>query len=199
MNKKTLLLSMAVLFAFSGINMAYADEAKVDVLPIKTNVETQTIQQVKDFPQFKAHHGFHKKHFEGNRPSPEEIQAKKVEFEKRLKLTDEQKAQIELQKQQDREKIKPIIDELITKKNEFKTVISDDSLSQAEKEKKLGEIKKDLKELKLQADTLRKENMTNFENLLTEKQKKEFSKIKEEQKKEMEKRRKAFEKQRKHR
>ena len=48
----------------------------------------------------------------------------------------------------------------------------------------------------MQADNCRKENMKNFESILTEKQKKEFSKIKEEQRKNMEKRKKEFNKKR---
>ncbi len=130
--------------------------------------------------------------FEGKQPSKAEMEAKKIEFEKRLKLTDKQKKQIELQKQQDREKIKPIIDQIHVKKQEFRTIKEDTTLSPSDKDKKLKEVKDDLRNLKIQADSLRKENMQNFENVLTEKQKKEFSKIKEEQRKNMEQRRKAF-------
>lgn len=142
--------------------------------------------------------GHPKPHFEGKHPSKAEMEAKRIEFEKRLKLTDKQKQQIELQKQQDREKIKPIIEQIHLKKQEFNKIKNDSNLSQENKDKKLKEVRDDLRNLKIQADSLRKENMQNFENILTEKQKKEFSKIKEEQRKEMDQRRKAFEKNHKH-
>ena len=142
--------------------------------------------------------GHQKPNFEGKHPSKAEMEAKRIEFEKRLKLTDKQKQQIELQKQQDREKIKPIIEQIHLKKQEFNKIKNDSNLSQENKDKKLKEVRDDLRNLKIQTDTLRKENMQNFENILTEKQKKEFSKIKEEQRKEMDQRRKAFEKNHKH-
>ena len=201
MNKKYLVLSAALLLTMAGMNLAYAEDNAVDASKVKGNVETNK----PDFGEFQGPPPAHEfgappmkhhppRHFEGKRPSPEEMQAKKAEFEKRLKLTDEQKEQIELQKQQDREKIKPIINDIHIKKQEFKTILEDESLSQADKDKKLKELKDGLRELKGQAEELRKENMNNFESILTDKQKKEFSKIKEEQKKEMEQRRKHFEK-----
>ena len=211
MNKKSLIVSAAVLFTMAGMNISYAaDENTSDLQSVKTPIETAKPVPLGEEPlphEFKAppsgapHHfdGPGKpgpKHFERKHPSKAEMEAKKAEIEKRLKLTDEQKNEIELQKQKDREKIKPIFDEIQLKKKEFKTVLEDESLSQQYKELKLKEIKDSLRELKGQAEAVRKDNMTNFENILTEKQKKEFSKIKEEQKKEMEQRRKAFEKKR---
>lgn len=210
MNKKTLILSLAVIFTMSGINIVYAAESNADKSKVKNKIEKgcpESFSQRPDFGKFQCQHKegqqhfkghpdvFAPKHFEGRHPSPEEIRAKKAEIDKRLKLTDEQKQQIENQKQLDREKIKPIVEQIKVKKNEFKSVLEDESLSSADKDKKLKELKDSLRELKNQAETLRKENMANFESILTDKQKKEFSKIKEEQKKEMEQRRKQFEKQ----
>ena len=211
MNKKSLILSAAVLFTMAGMNISYAaDENTSDVQSVKTPIEATKSAPLGEKPlsgEFKAppagapHHidGPGKpgpKHIERKHSSKAEMEAKKAEIEKRLKLTDEQKNQIELQKQKDREKIKPIFDEIQLKKKEFRTVMEDESLSKTDKELKLKEIKNSLRELKAQAEAVRKDNMTNFENILTEKQKKEFSKIKEEQKKEMEQRRKDFEKKR---
>lgn len=209
MNKKILILSVVVLTAVAGLNVSYASDNTNNVQT--GNVSTET----KDFHKFghppfdnpdgpPPHHDFKKPpfdghgydhHFDSQRPSKEEMEAKKAEFEKRLKLTDNQKKQIEIQKNKDREKIKPVMDEIHTKKQEFKTIIDDSSLSQAEKDKQLKKVKDDLRELKMKADSMRKDNMNNFESILTEKQKKEFSKIKEEQKKDMEQRKKNFEKQ----
>lgn len=211
MNKKSLILSAAVLLTMAGINMVYAaDENAVDTQAVKTPPEAAKPLPLADRPmkgEFDAppagpHHHFdgpknpRHKHMERKHPSKAEMEAKKAEIEKRLNLTEEQKEKIEIHKKQSREKIKPVFDEIQIKKKEFKTVLDDSSLPQEEKELKLKEIKNELRELKNQADSIRKENMENFENILTEKQKKEFSKIKEEQKKEMEQRRKAFQKKR---
>lgn len=209
MNKKNLILSMAVLVVMSGMNMVYAADESTDDNAVKNRPEAGCPVPSGERPDFGEFQGpppmgpkhFEcgpgergPKHFEGRHPSHEEMQAKKAEIDKRLKLTDEQKQKIELQKQQDREKIKPIMNEMQAKKKEFKTVLDDESLSPADKDKKIKEIRDSLRELKTQAESLRKENMNSFENILTDKQKKEFSKIKEEQKKEMEQRKKQFEK-----
>lgn len=133
-----------------------------------------------------------------NQPSKEELEAKRLEFEKRLKLTEEQKKLIEEQRQKDIAEIKPFMEKMKTNRDEFRRVMNDKSLTQAEKDKKLAELKSELKEMHKYADGKRKANMEHFESILTEKQKKEFEKIKAEQKKEMEKRKKDFEKKQKH-
>ena len=104
MNKKSLLsiLSVLVLFASVGVSGAYANTEK-EVVPIKDVpcVEKQVLPDCNcDCPH---HRHFHKKmhpkkgcpvNVEKNwKYSPEEMQAKKLEFEKRLNLTEEQKAQ----------------------------------------------------------------------------------------------------------
>ena len=122
---------------------------------------------------------------------------KQEEMEKRLKLTDEQKNKIEEQRKLDHAKIKPIITQIKTKRQEIRTIIENTKLSDEDKSKQTAEKLKELDALKLQADNLRKENMTNFENLLTEKQKKEFEKIKKEQAKERAKHKKQFDKKKK--
>ena len=123
------------------------------------------------------------KHF-----SKEEMANKKAEFEKRLNLTDEQKTQIEINKQKDKEKIKPIIDKLHQKKIDYMMLESNSELDEVTKTKQKFELKNEIKELKFQADKCRKENMKSFEALLTDEQKVEFEKIKIEQRQEMEKR-----------
>lgn len=133
-----------------------------------------------EHPQF--HNGKHKPVMH------EDMELKKAEFEYRLKLTDEQKKQIELNKQKDIENIKPIMQRIKIKSDEFRKIDENKSLTPDEKMKKKHQLRMEIKSLKMQADNCRKENMKNFETLLTDKQKKEFQKIKSEQKKEMEKR-----------
>ena len=193
MNKKIIIVCLAVFFSVTGFNIVNAADTNT-----KGNVEINRPQKP-PFGEFKGpqHGNFDApppEHFKGAHPTKEEMEAKKAEIDKRLKLTDKQKKQIELNKQQDRIKMKPIMDDIHAKKQEFREIIENDNLSQAEKDKKLKEVKESMRELKSQADALRKENMDNFESVLTEKQKKEFAKIKEEQKKDMEQRKKEFEK-----
>lgn len=210
MNKKHLILSVAILFAMAGMNSAFADNVKSENTNTTPSIESKAPDSYKerphhvrfqgpppsDAPNFKkAPDGHGQKQFQGHRPSKEEMEQKRAEIEKRLKLTDEQKEKIKLQKEQDHEKIKPIMDQIIEKKKDFKNILDDKSLSQEAKDQKLKELKTSLKELKEQADSIRKENFNNFENLLTEKQKKEFEKIKSEQKKDMENRKKQYQKQ----
>lgn len=135
--------------------------------------------------------------FAGKRPTKEEMEAKKAEFEKRLNLSDEQKKQIEADKQKDREKIKPIINEMKEIRTQIKNISENSELSKNDKDKMISELNKKLYELKTRADKCRKENMLRFESVLTEKQKAEFEKIKAEQKLEMEKRISDYEKQNK--
>lgn len=202
--KKHVIFSLAALFIMSGFNICYADTAPVTDEPF-TPVECGDNMppmgpppgdRQGPPPHFRGTDGHGPKHFDNRHPSRAEMDKKRAEIDKRLKLTDKQKKQIELQKQQDREKIKPVLDSMRAKKQEFRAIQEDNTLSQEDKDKKLKEVKDSLKELKQQADTLRKENMQNFENVLTDKQKKEFAKIKEEQKKEMELRKKQFDKKR---
>ena len=196
MNKAPIILSMAIIFAMSGFNIANA-----------ATTQTQQQPQRPPFGEFQGppplnegfgsqvpqeHFGNHQQHMNRPFPSKAEMEAKKAEIDKRLNLSEKQKQQIEKQKQEDIAKIKPIFEQMKQKRQEFKTVMEDKTLSQETKEKKINELKDDMKTLRNQADTLRKENMNSFENILTEKQKKEFSIIKEEQKKEMAQRRSDF-------
>lgn len=178
--KKTILLSSIVVMVIFTCNAAsYADcSGETAKIPVKMQ---------KEMPQhYKPMHPHH--------PSKAEMDAKKAEFEKRLNLTEEQKKQIEENRVKDHEKIKPFIDQKMAKKAEIKKLREDSSLSAEEKAKKIGELRKEIREINLQERKVHEENMKNFEALLTEKQKKEFDKIRVEQKSEMEKRKKAFEK-----
>lgn len=175
MKNKVFLSALSVLILTACANSSYADPAAANIAP------SQIIQ-------VQSHH------FHQHILTPEEIQnkkaakeAKKAEFEKRLNLTDDQKKQIEANKTKDREAIMPIMKELHSKQIEYKNVEENKALSQAEKDKQKADIKAQIKNLKVQADNCRKQNLKNFESVLTPAQKSEFEKIKKEQKSKMEK------------
>ena len=182
MNKKLLMSAIAMVVIFSASGISYANDG----------AEVQEKQHIKmERPIYKFDGPRHHK-FKGQPPSKAEMEAKKAEFEKRLNLTEKQKEQIEKNKQQDREKMKTIFEKMKENKDAIKEIHQNDSLSPEDKVTKSAEYEKNLIDLKVKANELRKENMKNFENILTEEQKVEFAKIKEEQKKEMEKRRGQF-------
>jgi Spy/CpxP family protein refolding chaperone len=197
MNKKILLSSVIILSALLLFNTSYAVEkqaVKQDSAKAVT-VQKDDVQLQRKLPPPEFKHG----NFEMKPPfhSKEEMEAKKAEIDKRLNLTEEQKKQIEKNKEKDRKKIKPVIDKMHADKKELHEIYGNDTLTRAEKDKKAKKIKKDLKKQKNLADKYRKENMKNFESVLTTEQKEEFAKIKQEQKAEMEKRKAEFEQNRK--
>ena len=181
MNKKVLMSALAMVVMLSVNSTSYANEDVVQ--------EKQPMKMERPMHKFNGprHHKFM-----GQPPSKAEMEAKKAEFEKRLNLTEKQKEQIEKNKQKDREKMKPIFEKMKENKQAIMKIHQDKSLTPEDKVVKSAEYEKELIDLKVKANELRKENMKNFENLLTDEQKAEFAKIKEEQKKEMEKRRTQF-------
>lgn len=185
MNKKILMSALAavVVVATNGVCFAQ-DELAQEQKFIPKNEMNKTVD------------GYRHEHVKKHPPTKAEMEAKKAEFEKRLNLTEKQKEQIEKNKQKDKEKMKPIFDEMKAKKEQIKEIKKNNSLSQSEKVKKSAQLEKDLIDLRVKADELRRENMKNFENILTKEQLEEFSKIKEEQKFEMQKRRSHFERHR---
>ena len=182
MNKKVFLTAALLISGAVFSNAAYCGDFAAP--------EAAEVQKA-DFQEFRGHHHCRKC---GLHPSKAEMDKKKAEFEKRLKLTEEQKLQIEKNRKEGHEKIKPIFKEKHEKIMEIKKIFRDETLALEQKKEKAAPLKEDIKKLNEQADALRKENMQAFENLLTDKQKKEFAKIKTEQKKAMKKRRAAFEK-----
>ena len=123
--------------------------------------------QGRDFGQMQGH----------KPPSPEE-------FEKRLQLTDEQKALAKVQREESVEKIKPIIESIKSKKAELEKLNSDDE--------KAVILQNEIRALRRQAHEIRKENMKAFESTLTETQKAELKKMKEEGRKKFEQEHKKF-------
>lgn len=182
MNKKFLMSALAMVVMLSMNGVSYANDG----------AEIQDKQPMKMERPHKGFDGPRHHKFKGQPPSKAEMEAKKAEFEKRLNLTEGQKAQIEKNKQKDKETMKPIFDKMKENKQAIKAIHKDATLSPEDKVVKSAEYEKELIDLKVKANELRKENMKNFENILTDDQKAEFAKIKEEQKAEMEKRRDAF-------
>lgn len=181
MNKKVLMSALAAVIVVATSGVSFAQESLAQ--------DKKFIQKNEMQKSFGGYHHIKIKHH----PTKAEMEAKKLEFEKRLNLTEEQKSQIEKNKQKDKEKMKPIFDEMKSKKAEIMNIQKNNKLTDSEKVKKVAELEKDIIDLRVKADELRRENMKNFESILTKEQLEEFSKIKEEQKQEMEKKRKNFE------
>ena len=93
-------LAMVVMLSMNGIS--YANEG----------AEIQDKQPMKMERPHKGFDGPRHYKFKGQPPSKAEMEAKKAEFEKRLNLTEEQKVQIEKNKQKDKETMKPIFDKM---------------------------------------------------------------------------------------
>lgn len=185
MKNKHIISTFAFIILITASNKCFAEQNlqfSQKVLPM--NPIMSTLDKQKQIPH-------HHKHF-----TKEEMEAKKVEFEKRLNLTEEQKKQIEINKQNDKEKIKPIIDKLHQKKLDYMMLEANADIDEQTKTKQKEELQNEIKELKFQADNCRKENMQNFEAILSDEQKAEFEKIKIEQKTELEKRKQEFHKKR---
>lgn len=124
-------------------------------------------------------------------PEHKKIMYKKmIEEQKKLdeilKLTPEQKEKIKKNKEDSRAKMKPIMQKMSKKKYQLEQVMLSDA-SKETKKKKIIKIKKEMRELKIQADTIRKDDFKFFISTLDETQKAEFDKYikeKKEQKKE---------------
>lgn len=203
MNKKVLLSTLVILAALGSYSVSYAAtqsaeaEAavkveKTTIVPLQKKVLPPPDVTKGEFPMF----GHKKGHFDMHPPMPSkaEMEAKKAEIDKRLALTAEQKQKLEKNKEKDLKKIKPIMEKMKSDREQLHKIYSDTTLDTEQKAKKAEAIKRDLKKQHTLAEECRKENMKNFESVLTKEQKEEFAKIKKEQKAEMEKRKAEFEK-----
>ena len=100
-------------------------------------------------------------------------------FERRLGLTEVQKLKAREIRQNGHAKLKPLIDSIKDKKQEAEMVRRSRIAVQAQEEK-LTAIDEDLKVLEKQVQEIRKENMKEFESILTKEQKKILKKMKKE-------------------
>lgn len=117
---------------------------------------------------------------------PPMSQEGKEAFEKRLKLTDAQKAQAKEIHQKGYEEIKPVVDKIVLKREEI-AAVKRSTLSPEAQAEKITQLKKEIRELKTQTRSIQMKNMKEFEAILTDKQKAELKKIKEEGRKKFEK------------
>ena len=118
-----------------------------------------------------------------NNLTPQNIAAIRMQreqaFEKRLALTEEQKAQAKQIRLNGLERIKPVIEEIKAKKQEAKMVKMSRIAVQAQEEK-LAVIDAELKVLEKKAHDIRKANMKEFESILTRDQKRILKQMKKE-------------------
>ena len=171
MIKKALVLAALAVFTFNG---AIAADTTLST-PASTTVQTQQAAPAETTPAVKD-----KAEFDAPPPPPcPKAQKAKSDFEKRMKLTDEQKQKA----------METIIAKIKELKQEKEMVLKSRMAVQMQQEK-IAEIDAQIKDLKKQAHELRMQNMKEFESILTDKQKKELKKMKKEGRKKFEKARK---------
>lgn len=123
------------------------------------------------------------------KPAKEEIiqqrKAREAAFEQKLGLTEAQKAKAKELRIKGRERMKPVIDEIKSKKQEAK-MIKLSRMAVQMQEEKLAEIDKELKVLEKKAHEIRKQNMKDFESILTREQRKILKQMKQEGRKKFE-------------
>ena len=128
-------------------------------------------------------------------PNPEQIhkirKAHENAFEQKLGLTEVQKLKARELRKNGHEKIKPVMEEIKAKKQEAE-VVRNSKLTVEAQEEKLTAIDKDLDTLRKQAKEIRKQNMKDFEAILTKDQKKTLKNMKKEGRKNFDKQRKEL-------
>ena len=100
-------------------------------------------------------------------------------FEQRLGLTEVQKLKAREIRISGHDKIRPVINSILYKKQEAE-MIRRSRMAVQMQEEKLAEIDKELAELEKKAQAIRKENMKEFESILTWKQKRILKQMKKE-------------------
>ena len=157
MLKKSLIMASVLVFASAA--MCYAEDvAQKTMIPAVNTQKALELQKSSRTQEFK------------NRQDA---------FEKRLKLTDEQKAQAKELRQKAHEQMKPIIEKIKEKRQEIEAVKRSRMAVEMQQEK-IAELQKEIRVLKRAAHELRMQNMKDFEAILTKKQLKELKKMKEE-------------------
>lgn len=108
-----------------------------------------------------------------------ERQSRAAAFEKRLGLSDEQKIKAGYIRVQGHERLRPVMGQIMLKKQEAYMVKMSRMAVQMQEEK-LKEIDEQIKALEKEATQIRKENMKEFESILTKEQKKILKQMKKE-------------------
>lgn len=120
-----------------------------------------------------------------HRISKEDMAKREAAFDQRLGLTEEQKQQAKDLRIKGHEKMKPIMEDLFTKKQEAR------KLQQKKfSGKKLKKLNTEIQELEKQAREIRRTNMKDFEAILTPEQKATLKEMKKEGRKNFQKARK---------
>lgn len=121
--------------------------------------------------------------FERKMPAPEQMKemrkAHEQAFEQKLGLTEVQKLKARELRKNGHEKMKPVMEQIKVKKQEAE-MVRNSKLSVQAQEEKLTAIDNDLAVLKKQARDIRKQNMKDFEAILTKEQKKTLKNMKKE-------------------
>lgn len=119
-------------------------------------------------------------------PKGPDFAKRNAEFEKRLKLTDEQKAKAEAIRKKGFEQMQPLMAKMKEKNDEIEG-IKKSKLLERDKQAQIEQLHKEIGALKRGMHELRMQNMKEFESILTSKQLKELKKMKEEGRKKFEK------------
>ena len=98
-------------------------------------------------------------------------------LEEELGLTEAQKQKARQNRINGRKEMKPVMDEIRTKKEAIMDIF-DSELAEAKKKEQIKELQTELKELHKKANTLREKNMQDFEKILTKEQKAKFEELK---------------------
>ena len=104
-----------------------------------------------------------------------EMEKRKAEFDKRLNLTEAQKAKAKKLREDGQKQMKPIMDAMNAKRQELKAAKDANSSNE-----EIRKIYSDMKDLDRKAHQLRMSNMKNFEAILNQEQLAELNKMKEE-------------------
>ena len=141
--------------------------------------------------------GVNKQIVQIERKAPDAEQMKKIRkahenaFEQKLGLTEVQKLKARELRKAGHEKIKPVMEQIKANKKEAE-IIRNSNLTVEAQEEKLVVIDKNLAELEKQAKIIRKQNMKDFESILTKDQKKTLKNMKKEGRKNFDKNRKQL-------
>lgn len=171
MIKKTLIVASLLMFASASV--CFAEDAKTSV-KTQCNCGKTPCSCAKKAPDY------------NKPPKGPDFAKRNAEFEKRLKLTDEQKAKAEALRKKGFEEMKPIMDKMQQKREEIDSVVKS-KLTEEAKREKMDQLHKEMGALKRGAHELRMQNMKEFESILTKKQLKELKKMKDEGRKKFEK------------
>ena len=188
----TLISSAAIAEETTGVNVKGVNVKGVNVKGTNPVVNT-TEQKFKEASAPVVNEGIKNPDSVKARPSKEEMikikKAREAAFEQKLGLTDEQKAKAKELRIKGHEKMKPVMEQLISKKKEAEMVRRSRIASWAQEEK-LAVIDKEIQDLEKQAKSIRKQNMKDFESILTRDQKKILKQMKKEGRRRFEERRK---------